>query len=92
MYILLYIFLCIINLLIKFPLGWQMSTEYLVYLGFTYGSSCHTWNMASVAWVIYSPEGQLVSSCGVHLEPSTNNVVEYSVIIEILHDAIEHGV
>jgi ribonuclease HI len=33
-----------------------------------------------------------VSSGGVFLEPSTNNVVEYSVIIELLHDAISHGV
>jgi hypothetical protein len=44
------------------------------------------------AWVIYSPEVQMVSSGGVCLEPSTNNVAEYRVIIELLHDAISHGV
>jgi ribonuclease HI len=44
------------------------------------------------SWVIYSPEGQLVSSGGVRLEPSTNNVVEYSTIIELLRDTISHGV
>jgi ribonuclease HI len=49
-------------------------------------------NMASVSWVFYSPERQLVSSGGVHLEPSTNNVVEYSVVIELLCDTISHGV
>jgi ribonuclease HI len=66
--------------------------ESSVYLGFVDGASHHMWNMASVAWVIYSPEGQLVSSGGVRLEPSMNNVAEYSVIIELLRDAISHGV
>jgi hypothetical protein len=87
-----YLFLCVIDLLIEFSLGWKMSMESSVYLGFTDGASRHTWNLASTAWVIYSPEGQLVSSGGVCLGPSMNNVVEYSVVIEILHDAISHGV
>jgi ribonuclease HI len=33
-----------------------------------------------------------MSSSGVCLGPSTNNVVEYSVIIELLRDAISHGI
>jgi ribonuclease HI len=33
-----------------------------------------------------------VSSSGVCLGPSTNNVVEYSIIIELLRDAISHGI
>jgi ribonuclease HI len=45
-----------------------------------------------LAWVIYSPEGQLVSSGGICLGPSMNNVAEYSIIIDILRDAISHGV
>jgi hypothetical protein len=69
-----------------------MSMKYLFYLGFTNGAICHTRNMASVAWVIYLPEGQLVSSGGILLDPSTNNVVEYNVIIELLRDTISHGV
>jgi ribonuclease HI len=69
-----------------------MSTESLVYLGFTDGASRHTQNLASFAWVIYSPEGLLVSSGGVCLGPSTNNVAEYSVVIELLRDAISHGI
>ena len=36
--------------------------------------------------------GQVLSSGGVCLRPSSNNVVEYSVIIELLWDAISHGV
>jgi ribonuclease HI len=69
-----------------------MSTESSVYLGFADGASCHTRNLASTAWVVYSPEGLLVSSGGVCLGPSTNNVVKYSVIIELLCDAISHGI
>jgi ribonuclease HI len=33
-----------------------------------------------------------VSSGGIRLEPSTNNVAEYNVVIELLCDAISHGV
>jgi hypothetical protein len=84
--------LCVTDLLIKFSLGWKMSTESLVYLGFVYGVSRHTRNMVFSAWVIYSPKGQLVSLGGIRLEPSMNNVVEYSVVIELLRETISHGV
>ena len=47
---------------------------------------------ASVAWVIYTPMGQVLSSRGVCLQPYSNNVAEYSVVIELLQDAILHGV
>jgi ribonuclease HI len=69
-----------------------MSMESSVYLGFTDGASRHTQNLASAAWVVYSPEGLLVSSGGICLGPSTNNVAEYSIVIELLHDAISHGI
>jgi ribonuclease HI len=69
-----------------------MSMKSSVYLGFTDGASHHTWNLDSAAWVVYSPEGLLVSSGGVCLGPSMNNVVEYSIVIELLCDAISHGI
>jgi ribonuclease HI len=69
-----------------------MSTESSVYLGFVDGASRHTRNLASVAWVVYSPEGQLVSSGGAFLGPSMNNVAEYSIVIELLRDVISHGI
>jgi ribonuclease HI len=69
-----------------------MSMESLVYLGFADRASHHTWNLASATWVVYSPEGLLVSSGGVCLGPSMNNVAEYSVVIELLHDVISHGI
>ena len=66
--------------------------ESLVYIGFAKGASHHTQNSASTTWVIYNPTGQVLSSGGVCLRPSSNNVAEYSVIIELLRDAISHGV
>jgi hypothetical protein len=69
-----------------------MSMESSVYLGFMDGASHHKWNLASTAWVVYSPEGLLVSLGGVCLGPSTNNVTKYSVIIELLRNAIMHGI
>ena len=69
-----------------------MSTEYSVYVGFADGARCHTKNLASAAWVIYNPTSQVFSSGGVFLRPSSNNVAEYSAIIELLRDAISYGV
>ena len=66
--------------------------EYSMYIGFTNGASHHTQHSASIAWVIYTPMGQVLSSRGVCLRPSSNNVVEYSAVIELLKDAILHGI
>ena len=67
-----------------------MSSEWFV--GFTDGASRHTCNLDSVAWVIYSPLGQLVASRGTCLGPATNNVAEYRAVIELLWDALSHGI
>ena len=56
------------------------------------GASRHTQNSDSAAWVIYTPMGHVVSSGGVCLRPSSNNIVEYSVMIELLRDVISHGI
>ena len=69
-----------------------MLVESSIYIGFIDGASHHTQNLASATWVIYTPMGQVLSSGGVCLRPSLNNVAEYSVIIELLHDVISHGV
>ena len=69
-----------------------MTLELVIYTGFAKGASCHTLNLASTAWVIYKPSGQLLSSGSTCLGPSTNNIVEYSSIIELLLDAISHGI
>jgi hypothetical protein len=69
-----------------------MSTESLVYLGFADRSIHHTQNLASATWVVYPPKGLLVSSGGIFLGPSMNNVAKYSVVIEFLRDDISHGI
>ena len=66
--------------------------ESSIYIGFANGSSRHTQNSALAAWVIYTPTGQVLSSGGVCLRPSSNNVAEYSAVIELLRDSISHGV
>ena len=66
--------------------------ESSVYIGLANVSSRHTQISASTAWVIYTPTSQVLSSGGVCLQPSSKNVAKYSVIIELLHDAISHGV
>ena len=72
--------------------GWKMTSELLVYTGFADGASPHTLNLASTAWVIYEPSSQLLSYGSTSLGPSTNNIAEYSAIIELLLDVISHGI
>ena len=81
-----------IGFVISFRFFWKMSMEYSTYIGFADGASCHTQHSASTAWVIYTPMGQVLSSRGVCLRPSSNNVSKYSVVIELLWDSISHGI
>ena len=66
--------------------------ESSTYIGFVDGASRHTQHSASIAWVIYTPMVRVLSSGGVCLWPSSNNVAKYSAVIELLRDAISHGV
>jgi ribonuclease HI len=63
-----------------------------IHVGYADGACRHTRNLASAAWVIYSPSGQLLSSGGSCLGPSTNNLAEYSAVIELLVDALHHDI
>ena len=63
-----------------------MSVEW--FTGFADDASRHTWNLALAAWVIYAPTWPLVSSGGACLGPTTNNVDEYIIVIELLRDSI----
>jgi ribonuclease HI len=69
-------------------LGWQMMSESIVYTSFADEASHHTLNLPSTAWLIYEPSSQLLSSGSTYLGPSTNNIVEYSAIVELLLDVI----
>jgi ribonuclease HI len=63
-----------------------------VFIGYADSASRHTHRLASAAWVIFTPQGQLLSSGGICLGDTTNNVTEYSAVIELLRDAFSLGI
>jgi len=75
-----------------FGLLWQVLMDNLVYFGFADGASWHTWNLASVAWVIYYPTDQFMVSRGVCIGPALNNMAEYTAIINLLSEAISYEI
>ena len=64
----------------------------MAFYGFTDGAFHHTLNLASAAWVIYSPAEDLVISRAVCLVPTTNNIIEYEVVISLLTEAASQDV
>ena len=75
-----------------YTICWLLQMSSKRYVGFADGTNCHTCNLSSVPWVIYSPSGQLVASGGTCLGPTSNNVAEYRAIIELLWDGLSHGI
>jgi hypothetical protein len=73
-------------------LGFHMSKSSLPNIGFIDGASRSTQNLAYVAWEIYAPTNELISLRGVCLGRATNNIVEYSVVVELLIDVISLGI
>jgi ribonuclease HI len=69
-----------------------MSSESEVFIGYANGASWHTQRLASASWVIFTPQGQLLSSGAISLGDTTNNVVEYNTVIEFLCDALSFGI
>jgi ribonuclease HI len=69
-----------------------MSVSSLPYVGFVDGASRSTQNLASTAWEIYAPTDELISLHGVFLGRATNNIAEYSVVIELLTNTISFGI
>ena len=64
----------------------------LTYIGFVDGACRSTRNISSTALVIYSPTDELVSIHGICFGQTTNNIAEYSAVIELLSDAISFGI
>ena len=73
-------------------LGFYMSESSLPHIGFTDGTRCSTQNLASATWAIYVPTNKLVTLQGMCLSRATKNIVEYSVVIELLIDSISLGI
>ena len=63
---------------------WKMTLETFTYFRYADGVIHGYRNIASTAWVIFTPDNQVLSSVGSFLGPATNNVVEYSATIELL--------
>jgi len=64
----------------------------MAYHGFADGASRHTQNLASLAWVIYSPFDELITSGGICLGLATNNVTEYQAAIGFMIEALSSGI
>ena len=71
---------------------WLLQIPFDWFISFSDGVIRHTCNLASTAWVIYSPSRQLVAFGGACLGLATNNVAEYKAVIEILWDALLCGI
>ena len=51
--------------------------EHMAFYDFADGACCHTLNLASAAWVPYSPAHDLVSLGAICIGPATKNIVKY---------------
>jgi ribonuclease HI len=69
-----------------------MSVPSLPYAGFANGTSRSNQNLAFAAWEIYAPTDELISLHGIFLGCETNNITEYSAIIELLIDVVSLGI
>ena len=62
------------------------------HIGFIDGAFHSTRNISSMAWAIYDPNGELIDLQGIYLGRTTNNIAEYSAVIEPLSEAIALGI
>ena len=63
-----------------------------LYIGFAYGASKWSPNLASDAWVIYSPSHELIHIDGICVGIATNNQVEYDGVNGLLAAALQLGI
>ena len=69
-----------------------MSESSEPFVGYADGASRSTQNLSSTAWAIFALNDELVSFQGICIGRSTNNIAEYSALIELLSDAISFGI
>ena len=55
-------------------------------------ASRHTKRIASAAWVLYTPDSDLLGSGGIFLGNATNNVAEYMSVIQLLKEAASRDI
>ena len=59
---------------------------------FVDGAFRHTFNLASVAWVLYSPTQDFVSSRAFCIGATTNNISEYQAMIGLLTEVASQDI
>ena len=64
----------------------------MAFYGFANGACHHTLNLASTAWVLYSPAYDLVSSGVVCIGLATNSITEYQAVIGLRTEAASQDV
>ena len=62
------------------------------YMGFTDGASRWSPNLASAAWVIYSPSHELIHIDGICVGSATNNQDEYDGVNGLLATTLHLGI
>ena len=62
------------------------------YTGFADGTSRWSPNLASAAWVLYSPSNELIHLDGICIGAATNNQVEYDAVTSLLTAALHMGI
>lgn len=62
------------------------------FVGYLDDASRSTHHLASSTWAIYTSGDDLFASSGIFLGQATNNIVEYSVVIELLTEAISMNI
>ena len=65
----------------------QMSESSKPFVGYANGASRSTQNLSSAVWAIFALNNKLVSCRGICIGRLTNNIVEYSALIELLSNA-----
>ena len=61
------------------------------YVDFVDGACRSTRNL-STAWALFSPEGELIDLQGIFMGWMTNNIAEYSAVIELLSESSSLGI
>ena len=62
------------------------------YIGFADGASRWSPNLASAAWVLYSPSNERIHLDGICIGAATNNQAEYDAVIGLLTAALQMGI
>lgn len=62
------------------------------HISVTDGACRSTQNLSSTPWAIYDPYGDLIDLQGICLGLTTNNIIEYSAVIELLLEVITLGI